>query len=363
MTTESQARLQTDQQMPGAFIYENEHPQLQVPFSAHVGDRRMEGTSLSVTNARVSGLLGPGSHWRRRHVILTFDFEGFSVNLFVVADIWKVGEDDTAEFELVFCDPTGSHLAPLRYILNSHLAGDLVTVGRFMEYAGPTEVKEKGPAPERTIAMRLRDTFRGAALIGLSVGLVALAATVIVDRFAFQYEPRPVVIAQEGDTLRATAAGQITYANGDANAGDVVYSIGSNSGTLLSVQMPCDCEISPLPDFYEGATVLAGTPLVKLIAADAEPQAKVDITYEGVARLLAGHAPELEFRDGRIVPVDLSLVDTAEAQPGKDFVTADLKISDSNTMPVALGETARLRFRRDILPDEITHLWDSIFGT
>ncbi|MEJ6402673.1 hypothetical protein [Yoonia sp. 2307UL14-13] len=363
MKTESQARLQTEQQVPGAFIYENEHPQLQVPFSAHIGDRRMEGTSLSVTNARVSGLLGPGAHWRKRHIILTFDFEGFSVNLFVVADIWKVGEDDTAEFELVFCDPTGSHLAPLRYILNSHLAGDLVTVGRFMEYAGPTDVKEKSAAPKRSFATRVRDTLRGTVLIGLSVGLVVLAANVVVDRFAFRYEPRPVVIAQDGDTLRATAAGQITYVNGDANAGDVIYSIGSNSGTLLSVQMPCECEISPLSDFYEGATVLAGTPLVQLIATDAAPHAKVDITYEGVARLLAGDAPELEFPDGRIIPVNLSLTDTSEAQPGRDFVTADLRISDSNATPLDLGETARLRFRRDVVPSGMTRLWTDIFGT
>ncbi len=350
MKTESEPVLRLDQEVPGAFVYENEHPQLQVPFSVHIGERRMEGKSLSVTKACVSGLLAPAANWKRQPVILAFAFEGFVVSLFLEADIYKVGDDESADFELVFNEPTASHLAPLRYILNSHLAGDLVTMGRFMEYAGPTQVKAKAAKTERTFLNRLRDGVRGGLLVALSIGLVAVAANVVHQRLAFSYEARPVLIDQQGDTLRATAAGQITYADSNANVGDVVYSIGANTGSLLSVQMPCDCEIEPAPEFYEGATVLAGTPLVKLIAQDAALQASTQISYQGVARLLAGDQPELVFLDGRIVPVMLELADASEAPANADVVSADIRISDTEADRIALGETARLRFRRNFWP-------------
>ncbi|MEL6838262.1 MAG: hypothetical protein AAFP85_03165 [Pseudomonadota bacterium] len=350
MRTERDAPLQLDQEVPGGFVYENEHPQLQLAFSAHIGDRRMEGKSLSVTKACVSGLLAPAANWKRQPVILAFAFEGFVVSLFLEADIYKVGAEDSADFELVFNDPTASHLAPLRYILNSHLAGDLVTMGRFMEYAGPTQVKANAGQPKRTLMNRLRDGVRASLLVALSVGLVAVAANVVHQRLAFSYEARPVLIDQQGDTLRATAAGQITYADSNANAGDVVYSIGANTGSLLSVRMPCDCEIQPAPEFYEGATVLAGTPLVKLVAQDAELQASTQISYQGVARLLAGDQPELVFPDGRILPVLLDLADAADLPPNADVVTADIRIDPTDADTVTIGETAQLRFRRNLWP-------------
>lgn len=355
MKTERDAALLLDQEVPGGFVYENEHPQLQIPFTAHIGERRMEGKSLSVTKACVSGLLGPAANWKRQPVILAFAFEGFVVSLFLEADIYKVGADDSAEFELVFNEPTASHLAPLRYILNNHLAGDLVTMGRFMEYAGPTKVQTTTPKANRTFANRMRDGARASLLVALSIGLVAVAANVVHERLVFSYEARPVVIDQQGDTLRATAAGQITYADSNASVGDVVYSIGANTGSLLSVRMPCDCEIRPMPEFYEGATVLAGTPLVQLIAADAELQASTQISYQGVARLLAGDTPELVFADGRIIPVALTLADTSDIPGNVDVIPADIRIDDPN---IALGETTRLRFRRDLWPNGL----NGIFG-
>lgn len=350
MKTETDAALHFDQTRPGGFVYENEHPQLQIPFTAHVGDRRMEGKSLSVTKACVSGLLGPAANWKRQPVILAFAFEGFVVSLFVEADVYKDADKESADFELVFNDPMASHLGPLRYILNSHLAGDLVTMGRFMEYAGPTQVKAKAQKAERTFMHRLRDGARATTLAALSIGLIAVAANVVHQRVAFNYEARPVLIDQQGDLLRATAAGQITYADQSANAGDVVYSIGANTGSLLSVRMPCDCAIEPTPEFYEGATVLAGTPLVKLVAADAELQATTQISYQGVARLLAGDQPELVFADGRIVPVTLELADAADAPANADAVAADIRIAEADAARISLGETARLRFRRDLWP-------------
>jgi len=344
-----------DTSVSGGFIYENEHPQLPIPFTARVGDRRLEGNSISITQALVSGLMPPNGNMQKCPVALQFDFEGFSVNLFLEANVLKIGAPDSPEYSLQFCDPSGSHLAPLRYIMNSHLAGDLVTVGRFLGYTGPTQVKPKKPVEKPRLTQRIGRTVRQAGIIVLSLGLVAMAANIVRERVIFSYEPRPVVISQSGETLRATSAGQITYINEAAGVGDVVYSIGANSGDLLSVRMPCDCTMLPSPDFYEGATILAGAPLVKLIGPDAEIEANTQISFEGAARLLAGDSAELELSDGRVVPVTVKLAETTDGSRANDNIAAQIIISPEAAEQIEIGETARLRFRRQLLPDSVTN--------
>lgn len=339
------------EKVPGGFIYESEHPQLQIPFSVRMEGRKLEGKTLSITEALVSGLVPPNGEMQGNTVALLFDFEGFTLTLFLVADIEKIGESDNPDYRLRFCDPTASHLGPLRHILNSHLAGDLVTVDRFLGYVGPTKVTTKAPKAPPSLAERAGQAGRKVAIFGLSIGLIAMAANIVHYRIIFTYEPRPVIVSQGGETLRATSAGQITYTNESASAGDVVYSIGANSGNLISVRMPCDCEIEPLSDFYDGATVLAGAPLVKLIDPDAGFEVGTLISFEGAARLMSGDTAELELTDGRIVPVDITLPETSETAQAIDMIAAEIAVSNDNRDQIAVGENARLRFRRDLLPE------------
>lgn len=342
------------------FIYENEHPLLQMPFAVRIGDRRLEGQSISITQAMVSGLMPPAGNYQKCPVVLQFDFDSFSVSLFLEADLEKIGASDSPDYCLRFCNPTGSHLAPLRYILNSHLAGDLVTVGRFLGYTGPTQVKPKAPAAHPKTTERMGKVLRQVGLVALSLALVAVAASVARERVLFSYEPRPVVISQEGETLRATAAGQITYLNEAAGVGDVIYSIGANSGDLLSVRMPCDCTMLPLADFYEGATILAGAPLVKLVRVASAIEANTQVSFEGAARLLAGDSAELELANGQIVPVTISLVDSADNAAANDSIAAKVTFDAPSAAAVTLGETARLRFRRLLLPESISNVFNGV---
>lgn len=348
--TDATLILEPQAQISNGFIYQDEHPQLQIPFTVQVGERRMEGKSISVTHANVSGLLPPAEHGARETAVLRFDFEGFSVNLYAEVDVEKVGASDTADISLRFCDPVGSHLAPLRYIMNSHLAGDLVTVGRILGYTGPTQVKENKPAARPGLTKRVGNGVRHLAVLGLSAGLIFLAANIVQDRFVFSYEARPVMLGISGDTLRATAAGQISYANDQARFGEVAYSINANSGNLLSVQMPCECEMQALPGFYEGATILAGTPLIKLIRSDASVEATTQISFEGAARLLAGDQAELVLNDGQVVPVIVDLTEHADVAQNVNFLTAQITPVDPARAELVVDQTARLRFRREVFP-------------
>ena len=350
-----------DGTVSGGFIYENEHPQLQIPFTACIGARRLEGKTLSITEAFVSGLMPPNANFDRTTMALQFDFEGFTISLFVEADVEKIGDSISPNYKMRFCNPTASHLAPLRHIINSHLAGDLITMDRFLGYTGPTRAKSKPPAAPPTAMQRTSRVVRKAGILALSVGLIAMATNIVHDRIVFSYEPRPVVISQSGETLRATSAGQITYTNVSAGLGEVVYSIGANSGDLLSVRMPCDCEIQPLSEFYEGATILAGTPLVKLVDANAVPEVSLAITVEGATRLISGDNAELEMANGTIVPVSVTLPETLDVGQATDLVAADLSFDPADIDQITVGETARLRFRRSFLPDAISSSINSAF--
>lgn len=348
-TTMPQSEATSDG-LSGSFIYESEHPQIPIPFTVRIGERRLEGKTLSITEAYASGLMPPNTKLDGVTMALHFDFEGFTLSLFVVGDVSKIGDSSSPDYKLSFRDPTASHLAPLRHILNSHLAGDLITMDRFLGYTGPTRAKSKAPSAPLTAGQRMSRFVKKTAIFGLSVGLIMIAASVVHNRVVFSYEPRPVLIGQSGDTLRATSAGQITYTNLSAGLGDVVYSIGANSGDLLSVRMPCDCEIQPLSDFYEGSTILAGTPLVSLVEADATPEADHSISFEGATRLIKGDAAELELSDGSIVPVSVNLTGTLNADQASQFVPAEISFEGEAADQVLVGETARLRFRREILP-------------
>jgi len=355
--------MEKPEDLAGGFIYENEHPQLQIPFSALVGGRRLEGKSLSITEAYVSGLMSPNDDLNGHTVTLHFDFEGFTLSLFVVADIEKIGESDNPDYRLRFQKPAGVHLAPLRHILNSHLAGDLVTMDRFLGYAGPTKAKKKAEAAAPTKMQGASRVVRKVFIAALSVGLFIVAANIAHDRVVFNYEPRPIIISQGGDTLRATSAGQITYVNESAGRGDVIYSIGANSGDLLSVQMPCDCEIQPSADFYEGATILAGTPLVRLVDDGASLDVQTRISPEGATRLVSGDAAELEFADGRIVPVDVSLIETPDGSgEASDLLAADIAFHNADDVAVQVGDVARLRFRRSFIPKDLVSRFTAFFN-
>ncbi|MDO6591920.1 hypothetical protein DS901_12655 [Loktanella sp. D2R18] len=348
-----------DAPVSGGFIYENEHPMLPIPFSARVGDRRVEGNAISITQAQVSGLMPPNMDTQKNPVALQFHFEGFSVNLFLEANVIKTGAVDSPELTLQFCDPTGSHLAPLRYIMNSYLAGDIVTVGRFLGFTGPTQEKPKALTAKPGFTQRVGRTMRQSAIIALSLGILAVAANVVRERVLFSYEARPIVISQSGETLRATSAGQITYVNEAAGAGDVAYSIGANSGDLLSVRMPCDCTMLPSENFYEGATVLAGAPLVKLISAESEIEANTQISFDGAALLLAGDVAELELSGGLIVPVNINIAESTNDVRVNDTIAAQITIDPDTAEQLTIGDTARLRFRRQILPNSVANLFDS----
>lgn len=332
--------------LPTGFAHDGEHPLVQMPFTVLIGTRQLKGESLSLTRAHASGLMPRTPEERATPVSLRFDLEGFSVSLYLEARISTADPSEDGRVVLHFTDPTGTHLPPLRYLLNSYIAGDVVSVGGLLGYTGPVSVKAQPAAAARPVLHRLGGIARRGLVLGLTAALVVVAAGIVHERLVYAYEPRPVILTEGGQTMRATAAGQLSYVDPKARAGEVVYAILANSGDLLSVKMPCDCRIAPLDAFASGATVLPGTPLLDLLQSQGTLSAVTEITFEGSARALAGDAAQLVLEEGRVVPVTLELLPAAATGAALQPVRLTLPQAPD----LQSGSSARLRFERQLLP-------------
>jgi hypothetical protein len=332
------ATLSTD------FAYENEHPVLPVPFKATLADARLDGIELSVTAAYVAiqGKVDPAWVGHRDIVTLQFDFNGFSVTIY--PEVIIAGARKDGEMTLQFIDPAGPHLPQLRYILNSYIAGDFVTMNGMLNYTGPQ--KPKTAKGTETPVSRLR--MRSMAVAVMSLTIIVAAVNHLYNRATQTFEPRPVFIERVGQDMRATTAGQVVYINTEAKAGEVVFSINSNSGDVLNFQLPCDCEVAVTQGIYEGATVLPIDVILTFFDSTVGVSVETQMSIEGLAQAMNGERAFLDINDGRTIParVVVTSATNAAAASGEMFVPVQIEVPPGVLTEEDIGKAARLRLSR-----------------
>lgn len=331
--------------LPAGFGFENEHPLLTMPFSLRVGGQWFEGKRVSVTEIEIAvpkGVMAPGF---KDLATLSFPFEDFAITMMAQVTATDRGDDGTSV--LLFSEPTGAHLAQLRYILNSYIAGDLVTLKGMMAYTGPTQPK----APKAVNPTSMGDRMRSVGVALASLVIVLIAAWVVFSRYTSAYEMHPVFIERGGLSMQATVAGQVTYLNAQAPVGEVAYTIASNSGDVLSFQMPQDGEVVLASDVFEGATVLPSDLILTIFEINPLLRLRTLISIEGLTRALQGDLATIELNDGRKLPVSIEVRDTtrAAALRGELFVPIDLTVKGEPLSPSDANKSARLRLSKTLL--------------
>ncbi|MGR3502282.1 hypothetical protein [Pseudaestuariivita sp.] len=335
------------QPIPTDFVTEREHPVLPIPFTVQLGDDRYEGAGLSLTHVYIKRTLETeletGGASRLAQVKFTFD--GFQIDL--TPEVRVVSGRESSELGLEFADPTGTHLPQLRYIINSFIAGDFVTLGAFLSYTGP--VKPKGV---KDADVKIGRNYVKSAIVGAAcVAVIGLAASLLMNRYVFSYEARPIFVAQAGQDMRSTSAGQITYLNPSAVQGDVIFSISANSGDILNFQLPCDCEVRLADGIYEGATVLPSDPILTFhrkgeTAVTVEAMMSVD----GLSRAVNGDSVSIVMSDGRKIPVKViqSSATNAAAQQGDLYLPVTLEPTSGSLDAGDIGKPGRVRLMKSI---------------
>ena len=331
-------------QMPQDFVYESEHPELPIPFSATIDGTKLDGVGISVTAAYVAinGALDKAWRDHRTVIKLQFDFDGFSVTLF--PEVVVAGSRRDGEMTLQFMDPAGKHLPQLRYIINCFIAGDFVSMNGMLNYSGPT--KPKAPAGKETRPSRLR--IRSLAVGVMSLSLILSTGTLLFNRATETFEARPVFIQRVGKEMRATTAGQVSYLNPAAKQGEVVFSINSNAGDVLNFQLPCDCEVTVTEGIFEGATVLPIDVILSFFESSVGIRVETQMSIEGLGKAMNGERAFLDINDGRTIPVRVLVTSAtnAAASRGDLFVPVTLIPTAGALTAADIGKAAQLRLSR-----------------
>lgn len=276
-----------------------EHPKTNIPFAAVIDGRHFNGQSLSLVSATVSGLAGPELEGRERIAVLRFDFDGYTISLQVNVRISRI-HAETGELRLDFLEPTGDHLPTLRYLLNSHIAGDITSVDGIISLRERATVAgSKRQGGQATIGNLIGRTVKVVATVALSLTLAGVAVKLVYERVFSKEVQQLAVLSTGGQALRAVASGQISYLNFGAKRGEVLYTLQSVSGTTLSINMPCDCKVLPM-NAGEGSTVMAGDTIVEVIDKATAPVVQAVVTAEQAKQLVAGDIAELSLAGGEV---------------------------------------------------------------
>lgn len=312
----------------------HDHAIVDVPFTALIDGRRFRGRGLSLVSAYVTGLMGANTVGTPHPVRLVFEFAGFAVTLEVLAHV-RDATDAAGGVVLDFAEPSGPHLPQLRHILNAYIAGDLVALGEVIGVAGTTPPKPaKGGEADQG-----RRVVQVGGLAALTALLVALSAGLIYQRNYVQLLPDLGTVMRQGETLRATASGQIAFVDLTAPMGQVALAITTTSGDVLSLTMPCDCTAGSLGPGV-GSTVLAGEPVLQVAQRDAAVVVAGPVPMTLGYDLARGDQVELALPDGSRVLADPVL-------PIRDLAT----FIPREALPDALiGQPVQVRLIRESGP-------------
>lgn len=314
-----------------------DHPVIAMPFHVEIDGRQYRGRGISLVRAEIAGLMDPHMAGMERMAWLVFRFQGFTVGLSVAVRMQDVDPAKGAAV-LVFQDPMGEHLPQLRHLINAYIAGDLVTLGEALTVRPPAAAGPKGSrAPLGT-----RRWGGVLVLLALTVALVGLVATKVVQRVFTHRLSVPVVATLDGRTLAATATGQVEFLDPEAKAGEVAFAIRANTGQMLSVSMPCDCRVEVL-GVEAGSTVFAGDPVLRVSAPDAGVVLTGSVPPEEMLDLARSASIDLRFADGGRATATLAPGGIGRAAPGEPV---PFRLAPVAPIPEArLGQLAEVTLR------------------
>jgi mannuronan synthase len=322
-----------------------EHAMLDIPFVVGIDGRQFRGERLSLVMAEVTGLMDPALVGSTRVTRLVFPFKGFSVVLDVTVEIQSIDREQ-GRATLAFTEPGGAHLPQMRHILNSYIAGDLVALGDVISIGATLpQTGKRAPQPKGATGLTIR------RLIGsLGFALATLLLVGIVASLAYtRVFTTPILsagrVVQDGMTLTALSSGQIDYVNPAAAKGEVAFSLRTNGGEQLSVAMPCDCS-AQLMGQVAGATVQAGTPVMRVAQADAPIVVMADVLPLEMRNLAFADHVNMRFSNGVIVSAKFDLASLPTTSGGD---TTPVRLLPDAALDAALiGQLAELTMVRKL---------------
>lgn len=323
--------VQSAQAIDVALTTGKDHPVLEIPYTAIIDGRQYAGKELSLVEAKVSGLSAPELHETERLVVLQFPFSGFTIGLQVQAKITRL-ENSYNDLLISFTNPTASHLSQLRYILNSHIAGEIVTAADILAVSDEENKpkKQKNADKEGGFFSMLNKLIRGIFALGAVVALAAIVGWIAYNKFFVSEAPGLGTILNEGQQIRSVVSGQISRLSPNAKIGEPLAVVQSSQGEFHIVAMPCDCTVD-LGETIVGDTILTGE-LIATLSTDADKTFIEIVVPSALAKkMLDGGIMEFHLADGQVLPVNNLAAETSFQSVGNssDETLVGLEFSNS----------------------------------
>lgn len=278
------------------------HPLLDMPFTVSFGGRNFSGTQISLVEAVIHDVQNTDIEASSCLAVFLFPFNDLVIGLKIDIDIYR-DEQTHDTLLLKFSDPTGAHLAQLRYILNSYIAGDIINAGEVLQIVNEEEKPKKHISIEDKrglpwLTRVIRGTFATAAV----AGLVLIVSSLAYNKFFVSEVPGLATVVSDGQVVRSAVSGQILRLSPEAKKGEVLAVIQSSRGEFYTVAMPCDCVMS-FGENSVGNTILSGDAIATLSSKEDAVFVQASIPASLAKKMLGGAIVEFALPDGRVFDI------------------------------------------------------------
>ncbi|TLP47171.1 hypothetical protein FDK21_09245 [Cohaesibacter sp. CAU 1516] len=306
-----------------------EHAYLQMPFMVSIDGRQYEGNGISLVNAFVTGLAAREYSGVSKLATFKFPFEGFTFTLQIEILMLCVDEK-IGKYRLDFLKPTGSHLAHLRYVVNSYVAGELVTMNDLLsinedKLQTGKKSAETGSHPLVRITKRIVGT---AFVFAATLGLALFVGTLVQNRLFVFDVPALATIAPDGSAITAPKGGRLIFFNPAATFKEPLFAIQTIEGEQFTAINPCDCKLLISETVDVGEIVNEGTALAIVPSDRTEPLIKAQVPDKIAKSLIYGGVAEARMPDGRQIALSVtkakpSASSATDAQTEITFASAE----------------------------------------
>lgn len=275
------------------------HVRVRLPAKLEIGGKAYDtrdwstaGASLIVPDKADATVFTEGKHHSAR---LIFSFMGFTLIVPMKIEIRHTATDEDGQYlGIRFIDMTQEQIVIMQQLVGSYVTGELSSVGELIHVMSRNNFTKPRQVPKREEDLTAGERF-SQALKKLSIPLITLLLLGYVGMSIFEHKfivsAEKAVVTGDGVSLAAPAGGVVSFKdlhNGDTvKKGDALMTVKTDSGTMTSIDSPCDCAIEDrMVD--SGTTVAKGSIVLKLLPTDAPLRVDAQVSYTNAVKLAKG---------------------------------------------------------------------------
>jgi len=292
---------------------QRQHVRVQLPAIMLIDHKSYKIKDWSVTAAQVATLqdtddLKTGKTYNS---VMNFNLENFSITLPLTIRIEK--SDSGSSLVAHYQDVSPEKASVLQQLVSAYLAGELVSAGEIIHissrnnYTQPRQLpkKESETAQEKT--SRLLKTM---AVAALSLLLIIYVFFGLYER-TYIVEAENAVITGNEYAVKSAFSGPVNvknfYTGQKVAKGELLMNVVSSTGTVRSIDSPCDCIISRQL-ISSGATIQKEDTVMMMVPQGAALYVDAFVTYEEAINIKEGDNVQISA-DGESVTFEGKVAD------------------------------------------------------